>query len=153
MCSKEVFWPPAGFSLPGTFLSVTVSCVISKRPTVKHGHSQSSRRGRVNSNVVIAYDYSRPRQRETVMFWSCHFLKFFSVHWFFRRPWWADFRETLPHDPVFSEIVHLLYGCSYVPLNQFEGQKPQIFADFRTQNRHLEPRHSLIRRKSGNLKR
>ena len=35
---------------------------------------------------------------------------------------------------------------------KFEGRKNPIFADLRTQNRHFEPRHSLMREKSGNLK-
>ena len=35
------------------------------------------------------------------------FYLVFSVHRFFRRPW-ADFRETLPYDAVFPEIVYLL---------------------------------------------
>ena len=69
----------------------------------------------------------------------------------FRHPW-ADFRETLPHDTVCAEIVYLLYGCSYVPPNKFEGRKTPLFGDFRTQNRDLEPSHSLLRGKSGNLK-
>ena len=35
------------------------------------------------------------------------FLKVFSCPPIVRRPW-ADFRETLPHDAVCSEIVYLL---------------------------------------------
>jgi len=31
--------------------------------------------------------------------------------------------------------------------NKFDGRKTQIFADLRTQNRHFEPRHSLMRAK------
>jgi len=37
----------------------------------------------------------------------------------------ADFRETLPHDAMCSEIFYLLYGCSYVPLKIW-GQKTQF---------------------------
>jgi len=65
-----------------------------------------------------------------------------------RRPW-ADFRETLLHDAMCPEIFDLLHGCSYVPPKKIEGRKTPIFADLRTQNRHFEPRHSLIRGKLG----
>jgi len=40
---------------------------------------------------------------KTVLFWSCYFFRAL----IFRHPW-ADFRETLPHDAVCSEIVYLL---------------------------------------------
>jgi len=79
-----------------------------------------------------------------------YFLKFFFRPPIFRRPW-ADFRETLPHHAVCAEIVYLLYGCSYVLPNKFEGRNA-LLGDFRTQNRDFEPRHSLLLRKSGNLK-
>jgi len=50
---------------------------------------------------------------------------------FFRPPNfghpWADFRETLPHDAVCAEIIYLLYGCSYVPPNKFEGRKTPLW--------------------------
>jgi len=47
----------------------------------------------------------------------------------FRRPC-ADFRETLPHEAVCAEIVYLLYGCSYVPPNKFEGRKTPFLPIF-----------------------
>jgi len=50
----------------------------------------------------------------------------------------------------------LKYFISYIgvhtcPLTNLRGENP-IFGDFRTQNRQFEPRHSLMREKSSNLK-
>jgi len=49
----------------------------------------------------------------------------FSPPQIFRRPW-ADFRETLPHDAVCSEIFYLLYGYSYVPPKNLSGENPHF---------------------------
>ena len=51
------------------------------------------------------------------MFWSCVFFR----PLIFRCPS-ADFRATLPHDAVCPEIVYLLQGCSYVPLNKLSNE-------------------------------
>jgi len=85
---------------------------------------------------------------KTVIFWS-YYLFFYFRPPIFRCPW-ADFRETLPHNAVCPEIVHLLYGCLCVPPKNWQVKTPN-FADFQTQNRHLEPHHSLMQGKSANL--
>jgi len=85
----------------------------------------------------------------TVMF--CRVIFSFFPSPIFRRPW-ANFHETLPHVAVFPEIVSFPIGCLYVPPKKFEERKTPIFADLWTQDRHFEPRHSLMRGKSGNLK-
>jgi len=46
------------------------------------------------------------------MFWSCYLFLYFFRPFIFQRPW-ADFRETLPHYAVCTEIIDLLLGCSY----------------------------------------
>ena len=98
--------------------------------------------------ITVARDSGRLLYFGRVIF---YFFNFFFRPPNFRHPW-ADFRETLPHDAVCAEIVYLLYGCSYVPPNKFEGRKPPLFGAFQAQNRDFEPRHSILRGKSGNLK-
>jgi len=65
----------------------------------------------------------------------------------FRHPW-AYFREALPHDAVCSEIVYLLLGFSCVPPT---GENPQFLPIF-GHKIDTEPRRSLMRGKSRNLK-
>jgi len=64
-----------------------------------------------------AVSYSRPRIAPAIAE-DCYDFAVLPYFFFrpqiFRRPW-ADFRETLPHDAVCSEIFYVLYGCSYVP--------------------------------------
>jgi len=76
--------------------------------------------------IYFAYSlyYSRPRCRETVMFWSCYFF-FFSVHRFLDVP-----------GPAFAKLCHttryvLKYFISYTgvhtwPLKNFRGENPQF---------------------------
>ena len=65
------------------------------------------------------------------MFWLCYLFTYFYFLVFFRPPIfrrpWADFRETLPHDAVCSEILHPLYRCSYVPPKNLRGEKPKFW--------------------------
>jgi len=82
--------------------------------------------------------YRSSNSRRLLYFGRVIFLFSFFQSTDFRRPW-ADFRETLPHDAVCPEIVYLLWRCSYVPHDKFEGLKTPIFADLQTQNRHFEP--------------
>jgi len=74
----------------------------------------------------------------------------FSPIQIFRDPW-ADFREPLPYDAVHPEILYLVWVLMCASWN-ISGAKTPFFADVRIQNLHFEPRHSLMREKSGNLK-
>jgi len=122
-------------------------------PYYSRPHIASAIAGDCSILVVLFIYYSRLRIAPAIAE-DCYILAVFYLFYFppqiFRRPW-ADFRETLPHDAVHVlKYFYLLYGCSYVP-PKIEGQKAN-FADLRTQNRHFEPRHSLMRGKSENLK-
>ena len=97
--------------------------------------------------ITVARD--RDSDSERLIFFRVIFYSLFRPP-NFPRPW-ADFRETLSHDAVCAEIVYLLYGYSYVPPNKFKGQK-NTFWRFSDPKSHFEPRHSIIRGKSGNLK-
>jgi len=59
-----------------------------------------------NDIATIAH-YSRPRIASAIAE-DCYILVVLFIIFFrppnFRRPW-ADFRETLPHDAVYAEIV------------------------------------------------
>ena len=115
----------------------------SRRATVRLGIDTL-----ISNILATVASLSLQRQRRLLYFRSVIFI-FFPPE-IFRRSW-ADFRETLPYDAVWPELLYLLYGCSYVRPKTW-GAKKTFFANFRAQNRHFEPRHSLMRGKSENVK-
>jgi len=83
------------------------------------------------------------------MFWPCNLFFFFPT---------TDFSTSLSRFSRDCHTTRCALKCfiSYMDVHtcplKIWGVKTPIFSDLRTQNRHFEPTHSLMRGKSGNLK-
>ena len=99
------------------------------------------------SRIAIAYRFSDTEDCYILLVLFI-FIIFFRKQ-IFRRPW-TDFRETLPHDAVCSEIDCILWGV-HVPLKIWDAENTHC-CQFADPSQHFEPHHSTVWRKSGNLK-